>query len=141
MKPVEFLRLAEHLAAGNTEAEWRSAVSRAYYGAFHEAQLLLERCGVQLRSGMESHLKVAYCLQNSTDKAVARAGTKLAALRRVRNDADYQLITARFDALLAIAQVVDCKEIAQTFRAADPAIVRVGMREYARDILRLIVSN
>ena len=31
----DFLSLAARLAGGATEADWRTAVSRAYYAAFH----------------------------------------------------------------------------------------------------------
>ncbi len=34
----DFLHLAVRLSGGATEAQWRSAVSRAYYGAFHLAR-------------------------------------------------------------------------------------------------------
>ena len=34
MKPRDFLDLADELVIGSGEAEWRSAVSRAYYAAF-----------------------------------------------------------------------------------------------------------
>ena len=37
----DFLVLAGRLGGGAAEAEWRSAVSRAYYAAFHVARLLL----------------------------------------------------------------------------------------------------
>jgi uncharacterized protein (UPF0332 family) len=37
----DFLVLAKKLAAGGTEADWRSVVSRAYYAAFHVARELL----------------------------------------------------------------------------------------------------
>jgi uncharacterized protein (UPF0332 family) len=33
----DFIACAERLAQNSAEAELRSAVSRAYYGAFHEA--------------------------------------------------------------------------------------------------------
>jgi hypothetical protein len=36
----DFLPLAARLAGGATEAEWRSAVSRAYYTGFHVARRL-----------------------------------------------------------------------------------------------------
>jgi hypothetical protein len=36
----DFLPLATRLAAGTTEADWRTAVSRAYYAAFHVARRL-----------------------------------------------------------------------------------------------------
>jgi len=38
----DFLALADQLASGGTEAEWRSAISRAYYAAFHVARELLQ---------------------------------------------------------------------------------------------------
>lgn len=141
MKPAEFLRIAEDLAAGNTEAQWRSAVSRVYYGAFHEARLLLRSCGVSLSGGNDSHAKVSYCLQRSADPSVPRAATKLGLLRSVRNDADYELAVATFDAHLAIANVVDCTTVAKAFQSADPATASVGVREYARDILRMNLST
>jgi hypothetical protein len=37
----DFLSLATRLAAATTEADWRTAVSRAYYAAFHVARRLL----------------------------------------------------------------------------------------------------
>ena len=48
MEGTDFLQLAIRLSAGVTEAEWRSAVSRAYYGAFHVARQFVESCGVTL---------------------------------------------------------------------------------------------
>ena len=45
MNPHDFLEVANEWITGVREAEWRSAVSRAYYAAFHVARLLLERCG------------------------------------------------------------------------------------------------
>jgi uncharacterized protein (UPF0332 family) len=36
----DFLSLATRLATGATEADWRTAVSRAYYAAFHVARRL-----------------------------------------------------------------------------------------------------
>ncbi|MGO9470234.1 MAG: hypothetical protein ACLQVF_39555 [Isosphaeraceae bacterium] len=35
MTGLDFLAVARQLAAVGTEAEWRSAISRAYYAAFH----------------------------------------------------------------------------------------------------------
>jgi uncharacterized protein (UPF0332 family) len=37
----DFLSLAARLGADTTEADWRTAVSRAYYAAFHAARQLL----------------------------------------------------------------------------------------------------
>ncbi|HEV3005184.1 MAG TPA: hypothetical protein VGX78_12025 [Pirellulales bacterium] len=50
----DFIRLANRLALATTaaEPEWRTAVSRAYYGAFHMASALLEsaQCPVTRQS-------------------------------------------------------------------------------------------
>ena len=45
MAGPDFLPLAGRLVAGTTEPEWRTAVSRAYYAAFHVARRLLEDLG------------------------------------------------------------------------------------------------
>ena len=41
----EFLRLAESYATGRSEADLRSAVSRAYYAAFHVAREFMALLG------------------------------------------------------------------------------------------------
>ena len=39
---TDLLRLAEKLSLGMTESEWRCAVSRAYYAAYHRGRDLLQ---------------------------------------------------------------------------------------------------
>ena len=51
----DFLLLATTLAAGSTEAEWRTAVSRAYYAAFHGACDLLFLCGFSVLRAEQAH--------------------------------------------------------------------------------------
>ena len=41
----DFVPLAARLAAGAAEADWRTAVSRAYYAAIHVARRLLSDLG------------------------------------------------------------------------------------------------
>ena len=50
MNPRDFLTLANSLAAGTTEAAWRSAVSRAYYAAFHSTRMLHRDLGFRVGS-------------------------------------------------------------------------------------------
>jgi uncharacterized protein (UPF0332 family) len=38
-----FLAVAQRLAEGSDEADWRSAISRAYYAAFHVGRDLLHQ--------------------------------------------------------------------------------------------------
>jgi len=55
MTPREFLDVADEWCVGTREAEWRSAVSRAYYAAFHAAIELMDRCGFVVPKGEQAH--------------------------------------------------------------------------------------
>ena len=44
MTPASLLALAERLALGADDTDWRSAVSRAYSAAFHAARDFLRVC-------------------------------------------------------------------------------------------------
>ena len=56
----EFVGCAEQFARGSSEPMLRSAVIRAYYGAFHEALALLNACGVWLPRTEQVHVKLGY---------------------------------------------------------------------------------
>jgi len=45
MDETGFLDVANDLSTGPAEAHWRSAISRAYYAAFHKARRLLQQSG------------------------------------------------------------------------------------------------
>ena len=51
MDARNFLTTADQLAQGATEADWRSAVSRAYYAVFHVARRLFTTCGFTVPRG------------------------------------------------------------------------------------------
>ena len=51
----DYLTLAKTWITGASEAEWRSAVSRAYYAAFHEARDLLRNLGFAVPRGDQAH--------------------------------------------------------------------------------------
>ncbi len=91
MNGEKFLTLAAELASGATEAHYRSAVSRAYYGAFHVARRLLEDVGVHLPKGEQVHAKATYCLQDCGEANAGEAADDLETLRNERNRADYDL--------------------------------------------------
>jgi hypothetical protein len=75
MSPADFLTLARTLSKSAGEAELRSAVSRAYYSAFHSARILIESCGVQLPLSASAHEKITNCMQQSTDQGLQTVGT------------------------------------------------------------------
>jgi uncharacterized protein (UPF0332 family) len=61
----EFLTLAKQLAGGATEAEWRSAISRASYAAFHVARALLEDLRFAVPHADRAHVYLSRRLSNS----------------------------------------------------------------------------
>jgi uncharacterized protein (UPF0332 family) len=135
----DFLTLAERWVNGAGEAEWRSAVSRAYYAAFHEARELLRDLGFRVPRGDQAHAYLWMRLSNCGDPQVQLAGSELNRLRRDRNRADYDIeqdllqADARADVRLA-------RTISQVFHAAraEPTRSQVtdAMRVYERDVLR-----
>lgn len=85
----EFLDLAEHLTrepAG--EAALRSAISRAYYAAYHAAASFVRAEGL-LTTG-HTHARVWAVLSSSPDFAHAEVGGKGERLKTLRVDADYR---------------------------------------------------
>lgn len=142
MNSENFIAVAKLLATHAAEAHWRSAVSRAYYGAFHVALRLLHSLGVSLPKAASAHEKVAYCLQNADDVVLKEAGRKLASLREMRNAADYRLEDRRVaSAAFAATQVGEAEEIVSAIRLAeeDSTLIRSPIREYARSVLKLSV--
>jgi uncharacterized protein (UPF0332 family) len=108
----DFLACAERFAQSPVEAELRSAVSRAYYGAFHEAMSLLRESGVRLPRTEQIHVKVGFCLRDCGDAIAAKAGQQLEVLRNERRAADYQLDDARFaDAIKVQSEVARARRI------------------------------
>ena len=140
MNPDDFLVLALKLSAGAGQAELRSAVSRGYYGVFHLARLFVDGCGVTLPESAEAHDKVAKCLQHAGDPLLDAAGSELNSLRSMRNAADYRLGDGRFaQARFVVVQLAKARQIADALRSAQGRIdiLRLPMRAYAKDILKL----
>ncbi len=91
MIPSDFVDLVARLSNGDSEAEFRTAVSRVYYGTFHAAVQILIEAGISLPVGPESHHKVRLCFMECGEPAGLRAGSQLHTLRKQRNIADYDL--------------------------------------------------
>jgi uncharacterized protein (UPF0332 family) len=61
---IDFLELAEDLAARqHDEAAARTAISRAYYAAFHAGRGYLVRAGIPLDRSRNAHLQVRDALR------------------------------------------------------------------------------
>ena len=107
----EYLSLAQELSARSEEACLRSAVSRAYYAAFHTARdyILRRHPAEHLPGGPDDHGKVWRVLETS-GRLGARMGRLGKDLRRWRNQADYDMEVAGLPRLTARA-VADAAEL------------------------------
>jgi uncharacterized protein (UPF0332 family) len=91
IRSTDFLELAERWVDRATEAEWRSAISRAYYAAFHEARRLLRELGFHVPKADAAHAYLSMRLSNSGVPDFQDAGYSLNSLRFERNRADYDI--------------------------------------------------
>jgi uncharacterized protein (UPF0332 family) len=134
----DFLVAADLFADGTTEAEWRSAVSRAYYAAFHVARLLFQSLGFSVPRADAAHKYLAFRLQNCGHSELEQAGRELDALRYLRNQADYDL-SPSCSQQHAKAQVDFARAILKSLDLATVEPTRTQMRNaiiaYERTVL------
>ncbi len=92
-----YLQLAEELISCckspdlSTEAYFRSSISRSYYGLFLIARQVMESEGSIRSTGSGAHQQVQDHFLYSDDNNYRLVGTVLQDLRRLRNNADYNL--------------------------------------------------
>jgi len=99
----DLLDIAGHLVANTAfrcpETRYRSAISRAYYGAYHLAVQFLSEVGKTVPENPQGH-EIAYrLLYNATVQPARDAAHNLNELRGVRNRADYRLSQRGMDSL------------------------------------------
>jgi uncharacterized protein (UPF0332 family) len=135
----DFVAIAAQFAAGPTEAEWRSAVSRAYYAAFHVARSLLSDLRFVVPRADRAHQYLVFRLCNSGEASVEQAGRNLETLRRLRNRADYDDAPPVTKAQ-AGAAVQLSKDIISVLDSAQSQPIRSqitnAMAVYERDVLK-----
>lgn len=83
----DFITLADTLCQSSEEANFRSCISRAYYGAFHSAKKVVNITS----GGGELHQTVPIKLKNTGIRQHKTAAGMLESLRIVRNKADYDM--------------------------------------------------
>ncbi len=85
------LDICREMAAGSTEAHWRSSVGRAYCPLLHEVLGALGRWGFAQppRDKVHTHARIKFVY--ATDPDLKRIGLTLESLGRLRNSADYQI--------------------------------------------------
>jgi uncharacterized protein (UPF0332 family) len=135
----DFLQIAQVLATDTSEAAWRSAVSRAYYAAFHEARVLLQDLGFIVPRADRAHAYLWLRLSNCGDIPTQLAGRELNDLRGDRNRADYDLDQA-LTQVEAAGHVLIARRIIQALDGAglEPTRTAVtdAMKIYERDVLK-----
>ncbi len=140
MNGRDFLLAAKLLLPAPLEAAWRSAISRAYYAAFHVARQLLEDLGFRVPFGEQAHAYLWLRLYNCGDPQVRLVGRRLNDLRRERNWADYDLQRTVRQAHAA-GQVQLAEQIIQSLDAISPAMrtqITDAMKIYERDVLKQV---
>jgi uncharacterized protein (UPF0332 family) len=141
IQPEDFLQLAETWIQGGSEAEWRSAVSRAYYAAFHKARRLFTALSFQAPRGDQAHAYLWLRLLNCGDPQVQLAGSDLNSLRRDRNLADCA-VDQHLRQKDGLTQVQSARQIIQVLTAAanEPTRTQItdAMKDYESNILRQV---
>lgn len=130
-----FLEYAKKLAArrSSNEVEQRTAISRAYYGAYHVARKFLMDLGID----RADHQQVKNCLCYSGNAEAKLAGDRLADLGTARRRADYEIdkpLDRRGDDPLAYGRVqveaaVNIAEIITKLRQ-QPHAIQAGIERF-----------
>ena len=133
----DLIAVAEKYAAGECEADWRSAVSRAYDGAFHAARDFLVMLGFDPPKAEHAHAYLWRRLSSSEIGSLASTGVRLNQLRGERNRADYDLFRTvrRMD---AVAATDSARRISNELRGLtkdEQLRVTEAIRRYETDVL------
>jgi hypothetical protein len=127
MDPRDFNQVAIDLIVGRPPtgpAAFRSAISRAYYGALIVATDVLNTLGHSPGKSDSQHMKVVFYLQHSGDMALETTGRYINTLRTARNRADYDMMHIPVEGLSFAKDMVEfaSKAIDHLDQfAADPA--------------------
>ncbi|MDR5737156.1 hypothetical protein [Caballeronia sp. LZ016] len=114
----DLIGLAQQLAAGGSECEWRSGASRAYYAAYHQALQVADKClpPGHDAAGVHQRLTDRYIAHGKKGKVLAYL---LIDLKKIRTLADYHLADAfdQHDATDLVANCVAFLTRADAFRS------------------------
>jgi uncharacterized protein (UPF0332 family) len=140
MRWDEFLDTADRLAAGATEGDWRSAVSRGYYAVFHHFREFLLGQGVDVGQGGACHSNLYVGLNNCGVAVVAPIANRINTLRDARARADYDL-RRRVDQRQALVAARGCATVIADFAALlttiPPAQIAAGAKRHLQSIGRI----
>jgi hypothetical protein len=93
MDSRDFLKLAEQLVVARTAgaAHFRTAIGRAYYGAFNFGSQILDQLGFPPAENAHGHNQTVRLFQQSGDPELEAAAGLLGDLHTLRLKADYNL--------------------------------------------------
>lgn len=140
MTGTDYIGFAAKIAATYADAaSCRSAISRAYYGAFHLARSLLDRLETRPPRNANAHVFVQHRLANCGHPLAVEAGCFLADLYADRLNADYNLTKKQVETVsYARTSVETAKRIQHALEACDNDQVReqikAGIAGYERRI-------
>jgi uncharacterized protein (UPF0332 family) len=96
---VQRVKQSKQLVGTSGEAECRSAISRAYYAAFHIAVNFLDEIGIKVTDSGDCHVVVQHGFNNSGEVDLVVAGSELRTLYTERKNADYKMGNPRAEAV------------------------------------------
>ena len=137
MNPEDFISFAARVV-GYGPAGARSAVSRAYYGAFHTAVFILEELRCAPSRNATSHKLISEFLGCSSHVAARSAARLLSDLHSRRLRSDYRMADAGAESLefakLSVENAHDVRTHLVAFRHAcdDPQLLDELRQEVAR---------
>jgi uncharacterized protein (UPF0332 family) len=144
--PWQFLDLAILLKGGHASpASYRTAVSRAYYAAFHLGVGILRAIGIQLGDGPAAHGELRHCLGASNDADLEDARDLLRSLHARRIRADYRMddtvVETRKEADLACREATEAKLLFEALSNSPDGknTAVMAMKQFARHTLGLRV--
>lgn len=136
----EFIEIAGKIAAtGRNAASIRTAISRAYYGAFHLAKAFLDVIGVQPPKNANTHAFVRMRFMNCGQENGELVGLLLRDLYADRLAADYDLLNKKVESIgCARTRVEIASQIQSALSACRDATIRdkikAGVENYERKI-------
>jgi len=91
LNAIAFLDCARNYANQPTEADWRSAISRAYYAVFHHFREWFASKGLKLGNAAQAHSNLHLGLLNCGIAGLQTIESQIDDLRQTRTFADYDL--------------------------------------------------
>ena len=140
MNPRNFHTQAQKVVVLAGEEDWRSAVSRAYYAAFHVVRVFMEGLGFAVPQADRAHGYLWLRLQNCGAPSMEQQGRDLQELRRQRNSADYDMnrvyrqTDAHREVGRAAAMILFFDAVVEPTRTQ----VMNQMKDYERVVLRVV---